>query len=81
MLLRPGAPGAPGNLTAEAVSPSEIRLSWQRPSHGRDIQIVGYYFEVSLDGRDWSYSNFLLDQEYEDTFGEEGSGRRRVPAG
>ena len=74
VLLRPGAPGAPGNLTAEAVSPSEIRLSWQRPSHGRDIQIVGYYFEVSLDGRDWSYSNFLLDQEYEDTFGEEGSG-------
>ena len=74
VLLRPGAPGAPGNLTAEAVSPSEIRLSWQRPSHGPDIQIVGYYFEVSLDGRDWSYSNFLLDQEYEDTFGEEGSG-------
>ena len=74
VLLRPGAPGAPGNLTAEAVSSSEIRLSWQRPSHGRDIQIVGYYFEVSLDGRDWSYSNFLLDQEYEDTFGEEGSG-------
>ena len=35
---------------------------------------MGYYFEVSLDGRDWSYSNFLLDQEYEDTFGEEGSG-------
>ena len=74
VLLRPGAPGAPGDLTAEAVSPSEIRLSWQRPSHGPDIQIVGYYFEVSLDGRDWSYSNFLLDQEYEDTFGEEGSG-------
>ena len=73
VLLRPGAPGAPRSLSSEAVGVHEIRLTWERPSHGADIEIVGYRFEVSPDGRDWSYSSFTLDRAYEErTYGVAG---------
>ena len=71
--LREGAPGAPRNLRSEAISAHEIRLTWERPSHGADIEIVGYRFEVSTAGRDWSYSTFTRDRAYEErTYGVAG---------
>ena len=73
VILRAGAPEAPRNLVSEATSVHEVRLAWERPSHGADIEIIGYRFEVSLDGRDWSYSGFTQDRAYEErTYGVPG---------
>ena len=51
-----GAPGAPQDLTAERISESYVRLSWERPDlgSGSDIEIVGYRFEISPNGDDWN---------------------------
>ena len=70
VILRAGAPEAPRNLAAEAISVHDVRLAWERPSHGANIEVIGYRFEVSLNGHDWSYSGFTLDRDYEErTYG------------
>ena len=45
-----GAPGAPGNLAAETVSDTEVRLSWTEPAAGAGVHITGYNIEKSTDG-------------------------------
>ena len=45
-----GTPGAPGNLAAETVSDTEVRLSWTEPAAGAGVHITGYNIEKSTDG-------------------------------
>ena len=45
-----GAPGAPGNLAAETVSDTDVRLSWTEPAAGAGVYITGYNIENSTDG-------------------------------
>ena len=65
-----GTPGtaqaqeAPTTLSAEAISPYDVRLTWDRPPHPAHLEITGYLFEGSFDGVNWTFS-FLLDREYE----------------
>ena len=44
------APQPPTSLTATAVSPSQINLSWSAPSSNGGSPITGYKIERSLDG-------------------------------
>ena len=65
VVMYPGEPRAPQNLTAEAFSPWDVRLSWERPAHGPDIEIIAYRVDVSWDGLDW-ISSFMLDADDEE---------------
>ena len=47
------APGAPGNLEAEAESPTEVELDWDTPASDGGSAITGYRIEYSEDGDDW----------------------------
>lgn len=48
-------PGAPRNLTVEAVGHSRIDLDWDPPSNDGGARIIGYVIEVSENGRrTWS---------------------------
>ncbi len=50
-----GVPGAPRNLSANAVGSSRIDLRWTRPSDEGGARITGYRIEVSEDRRrTWS---------------------------
>src|SRR5438445_3192345 len=64
-------PSAPTNLSATAVSPSQINLSWTAPTNNGGSAITGYKIERSTDGgTTWStivsstanswYSNYFL---------------------
>src|SRR2546428_11321836 len=66
-------PSAPTNLSATAVSPSQINLSWTAPTNNGGSAITGYQIERSTDGgTTWntivantasttaSYSNYFL---------------------
>ena len=65
VVMYPGEPRAPQNLTAEAFSPWDVLLSWERPAHGPDIEIIAYRVDVSWDGLDW-ISSFMLDADDEE---------------
>ncbi|RJQ24382.1 fibronectin type III domain-containing protein [Candidatus Parcubacteria bacterium] len=44
-----GAPGAPTNLSATAVSGTQINLSWNAPSNNGGYPITGYKIEYRID--------------------------------
>ena len=48
--VSPGRPAAPTNLTATAVSETQINLSWEVPSQDGGEAITGYDLEYSEDG-------------------------------
>ena len=51
------APGAPPGLSATAVSPTQVNLSWSTPSNNGGYQITGYKIEVKKGSA--SYSNLV----------------------
>ena len=59
----PTAPGAPTSLTAIAVSPTEINLSWQAPAGG---VATGYNVYRSVNGGSYSFLDFTPSTSYQD---------------
>ena len=50
-----GAPRPPISLTATAISPTKIELSWTAPGQNNGAAVTGYRIEVSSDGgANWS---------------------------
>ena len=47
-------PGAPTNLEAEAVSPTEVELDWDAPASDGGSPITGYRIEYRTDGGQWT---------------------------
>ena len=58
--VEPTAPGAPGNLAANASSDSQIDLSWDAPEDNGGRAITGYRIEVSTNGGS-RYSDLVAD--------------------
>lgn len=55
VLVSPTSPSAPQNLSATAVSSSQVNLSWNAPANNGDATITGYKIERSTDnGSTWS---------------------------
>ena len=50
-VTRPDVPDAPTGLTARAIGPSRIYLSWRAPRNDNGAPVIGYRVEVSIDGR------------------------------
>src|SRR5690348_18401389 len=44
----------PTNLTADAVSTSQINLSWSQPANLGNLVLTGYKIERSVNGGPWS---------------------------
>jgi hypothetical protein len=57
--INPGAPDAPTNLTAEAVSTTEINLTWEAPADDGGREITGYQIEYSTSSPsyDWNIAS------------------------
>ena len=54
-MVRPGLPGAPGNLVAAADGSTVIDLSWNAPADTGTSAVTGYQVEVSSDaGSSWT---------------------------
>lgn len=58
VLLKPAssssAPGAPPSLSATAVSPTQVNLSWSAPTSNGGYQITGYKIEVKKGSTSYS---------------------------
>ena len=52
-----GAPPAPGNLRAEALSAEFVKISWTEPAAGPGLTIVAYDLERSATGNSWRESS------------------------
>ena len=48
------APDPPTNLTATAVSPTQIDLAWRAPTYDGGAPVTSYRIEVSEDGDEWT---------------------------
>ncbi len=48
-----GVPSAPRNLTATAISQSQIRVDWTEPADSGSSAITHYHIQVSFDGNDF----------------------------
>ena len=63
-----GAPAAPTNLRAEALSSEYVKISWNEPRARSGATIIGYSLEYSRDGVTWArdpYCQFpYCDQQY-----------------
>ena len=46
-------PGVPERITATAISPTQIDLSWHEPRYTGGIPITGYEIETSSNGETW----------------------------
>ena len=64
--IEPAAPGKPTNLTAEAVSQTQIDLSWTAPENDGNSDITGYRIEVSSDGGS-NWNDLISDTGSTDT--------------
>ena len=58
-------PTAPRNLTATAISETQIDLDWEEPVKTIGLPITGYRIEVSTDASNWS--DLVADTESTDT--------------
>ena len=55
------APNAPAGLTATAISPIQIDLSWNYPTDDGDTPVTGYKIQVSISGG--SYATLVPDSD------------------
>ena len=51
-----GAPAPPANLTAEAISSTQVRVTWSEPADRAGTKIISYNLERSPDGFNWKDS-------------------------
>ena len=56
-----GAPGPPGDFSAEFISQNEFRLSWTEPAAAPGVTITGYIIDKSPDGvNDWEQRIYTI---------------------
>ena len=51
-----GAPAPPGNLTAVAISSTQVRVTWSEPTDRAGTRIISYILGTSHDGINWKES-------------------------